>query len=193
MNLAKNSLVCCLLLRVFYVAGAAPTFFPSAQAQDNCGGALKGVNCAPLTFIDGIETVSETKSNCCKGGIRINDNSGVTCPGGIIGLVVDCNFVPDALHPSPSGSSDPYHGEFSFACLSSALGCPCKENGKDVCAPDVTAGCNENGNGCVDVLKSPNACKSPYSGGTLKTTVASHVVAVSAALAMLAAGIGQAF
>jgi hypothetical protein len=102
-------------------------------------------------------------------------------------------FRPGCLTPISSGSSDPYHGEFSFACLSSALGCPCKENGKDVCAPDVTAGCNENGNGCVDVLKSPNACKSPYSGGTLKTTVASHVVAVSAALAMLAAGIGQAF
>ena len=79
MNLAKNALVCCLLL-----------FSPSGQAQDDCGGALEeGVNCAPLTFIDGIETVSETKSNCCKGGIRINDNSGVTCPGGIIGLVVD--------------------------------------------------------------------------------------------------------
>ena len=113
MNLAKNALVCCLLLRVFYVAGAAPTFFPSAQAQDNCGGALKGVNCAPLTFIDGIETVSETKSNCCKGGIRINDNSGVTCPGGIIGLVVDCNFVPDAVHPSHLAPPTPTTGNLA--------------------------------------------------------------------------------
>ena len=102
-------------------------------------------------------------------------------------------FRPGCRTPISSGSSDPYHGEFGTACVLSALGCPCKENGKDVCAPDVTAGCNENGNGCVDVLKAPNACKSPYSGGTLKTTVASQVVAVSAALAMLAAGIGQAF
>jgi hypothetical protein len=193
MNLAKNALVCCLLLGGYYVAGAAPTFSPSAQAQDDCGGALEGVNCAPRTFIDGVETVSEAKSNCCTGGILINDNFGVTCPGGIIGSVVDCKFVPDAVQPISSGSSDPYHGEFGMACLSSALGRPCKESGKDVCAPDVTAGCNENGNGCVDVFKAPTACKSPYSGGTSKTAFASHVVAVSAALAMLAAGIGQAF
>ncbi len=107
--------------------------------------------------------------------------------------MVDCKFVPDAVQPISSGSSDPYHGEFGTACLLSALGCPCKENSKDVCAPDVTAGCNENGNGCVDVLKVPTTCKSPYSGGTSKTAVASQVVAISAALAMLAAGISQAF
>ena len=107
--------------------------------------------------------------------------------------MVDCKFVPDAVQPISSGSSNPYHGEFGTACLSSALGRPCKDNGKDMCTPDVTAGCNENGNGCVDVFKAPTACKSPYSGGTSKTAVASQVVAVSAALAMLAAGIGQAF
>ena len=73
-------------------------------------------------FIDGVKTVSETMSNCCKGGIRINDNSGVTCPGGIIGSVVDCKFVPDAVQPISSGSSNPYHGEFGTACLLSALG-----------------------------------------------------------------------
>ncbi len=80
-----------------------------------------------------------------------------------------------------------------MACVLSALGRPCKENGKDVCTPDVTARCNENGNGCVDVFKALTTCKSLYLGGTLKTAVASQVVAVSAALAMLAASISQAF
>ncbi len=84
MNLAKNALVCCLLLGGHYVSGALavfspssaqqPTFSPSGQAQDDCGGALEGVNCAPRTFIDvdGVETVSETKSKCCTEGILIN-------------------------------------------------------------------------------------------------------------------------
>ena len=75
MNLAKNALVCCLLLGGHYVAGAGcaqPTFSPSGQAQDDCEGTLEGVSCAPRTFIDGVETVSETRGDGGKNDIFSN-------------------------------------------------------------------------------------------------------------------------
>ena len=60
-------------------------------------------------------------------------------PAGIIGSVVDFKFFRDAaVQPISSGSFGPYRGEYGTACLLSAVGRPCKENGKDVCAPDAT-------------------------------------------------------
>ena len=190
-NLLPIALVSSILLR----CNSSKHYFARAQ-NDGCA-PIPDVSCVTGNVSvndNGAETA--TGGNCCQGegsGVNITPD-GISCSGdGKLGTVVNCVFIVDGVQPSSSVGSSPSSSSSSSSSSTTTiatttttngvpttstgcgaeigLGPPCKEDGKEMCAPDVTATCNANGNGCVDLFGAPVACVIPASTTTTTTTV----------------------